>query len=167
MSQAKAMEEEPLPAGQALSGALDQLSGLMRGKSSLAEGLGVDRAGLEGFYGVSRNLYASGRYPEAVRGFEMLCLYDHTNADYWLALGRCRQMMADDFGAGMALALAAELGAPPALRLDVLECMIAAGEPELAEAAMRRIESEGGHASSGRLKLLMTALNHLRAKQGS
>lgn len=148
-----------------LADAVERFSGILNGKPTLAEGLGIDRLGLEGLYGAARNEYAAGRYAEALPGFEVLCLYDHLNADYWLALGRCRQMLGNYFGAGSALALAAEHGAKPDadLRLDVVECMIAAGEPEIAEAAMRRLPDGAGEAWTGRLKLLKLALDNLRA----
>ncbi len=134
----------------------------------MAEVFEVGREGLEGLYGAARNDYVAGRYEQAVVGFELLCLYDHLNFDYWLALGRCRQMMRDHFAAGSALSVAAECAAAPDpdLLLDVAECMILAGAPEAAEAALRDVPDLKAKAA-GRLKLLRMSLDDLLAsKQG-
>ena len=135
----------------------------------MAEALGIGRDGLEGLYGAARNDYVGGRYERAVVGFELLCLYDHSNFDYWLALGRCRQMMRDHFAAGSALKVAVECAASPSpdLLMDVAECMIAAEEPEAAEAALRDISNRKAKAPPGRLKLLRMALDDLLASRPS
>ncbi|MCZ0944076.1 MAG: hypothetical protein OXJ53_13540 [Gammaproteobacteria bacterium] len=141
-----------------------------KGKAAtLAEVFGIGRDGLEGLYGVARNDYVGGRYEQAVVGFELLCLYDHLNFDYWLALGRCRQMMRDYFAAGSALSVAVECAAAPApdLLMDVAECMIVAEEPEAAEAALRGISDGKAKVAAGRLKLLRMSLDDLlTSRQG-
>lgn len=163
--EAESSKGTSLQSVESLADAVERFNALLNGKPTLAEGLGIGRPGLEGLYGAARNEYAAGRYGEALPGFEALCLYDHVNADYWLALGRCRQMLGDHFGAGSALALAAEYAAKPdpGLRLDVVECMIAAEEPEIAEAAMLGLPDEASEPWAGRLKLLKMALGNLRA----
>ena len=136
---------------------------------TLAGLLGIDGNGLEGLYAVARNDYSAGRYARAVVAFELLCLYEHSSFDYWLALGRCRQMMEDHYSAGLALSVAAECstGAPSVeLLLDVVECMVLAEDLSVARKFLNLVSTQHPDYISGRLKLLTLSINNLIGSDG-
>jgi len=54
---------------------------------------GLSGEHLEAVYAIGFNLYNQGKYAEAEPFFQFACLYDNTQAHYWLALGNCRLML--------------------------------------------------------------------------
>jgi Flp pilus assembly protein TadD len=75
----------------------------LQGQRNLKDARGISDEAIDGIYGVAHELYAGGKYAEALRGFRLLCLYDHENPKHWMGLGYCRQMLADYMGAATAL----------------------------------------------------------------
>lgn len=126
------------PQASTMSAAVDGLRHLLGGRPTLAAAHGIPDTALDSIYGVGRELYANGHHAEALRSFEMLCLYDHRNARNWQALGVCRQTLQDYSGAAEALAFAVGQAAvpDPAVQVHLVECLIAAGALEAAEDAL-------------------------------
>ena len=60
---------------------------------TLAKAKKFTAGAMESVYSMSYNLYKSGHYEKAARGFQYLCFYDHWNARNFLCLGACQQMM--------------------------------------------------------------------------
>jgi len=79
---------------------------VLGGKLSLREARGIPAEAMESLYGIAFGMYQSGRYRDALRLFEMLCLYDHCDAKLWVGLGYCRRMLQDYVGAATALSYA-------------------------------------------------------------
>ena len=153
----------------AMSAAVDGLRRLLGGHRTLAAARGISQAALDSIYGVARELYVSGHYAEALRSFEMLCLYDHENARNWHALGVCRQVMADYSGAAEALVFATGQLAEPdhALQVNLTECLIAAEALDAAENVLGPLAAaarEGAldEPSSGKVRVLESRLGQLR-----
>ena len=76
---------------------------ILQGRRNLKDARGISDEAIDGIYGVAHELYAGGKYAEALKGFRLLCLYDHENPKYWMGLGYCRQMLEDYMGAATAL----------------------------------------------------------------
>ena len=132
---ARPSEEAAVAASPSMASALAGLNGSLGGKRTLAEARGIGDAALESMYGIARELYANGQYARAQQSFELLCLYDHENARYWRALGACRELSKDYLGAAAALTFAAAHTARPdrSLQLSLAECLMAAGQFDIAE----------------------------------
>lgn len=130
--------DQGAPAASTMSAAVDGLRHLLGGQPTLAAAHGIPDTALDSIYGVGRELYANGHHAEALRSFEMLCLYDHQNARNWQALGVCRQTLQDYSGAAEALAFAIGQAAvaDPAVQVHLVECLIAAGALEAAQDAL-------------------------------
>ena len=134
-SPARPSEEAAVATSPSMASALAGLNESLGGKRTLAEARGIDDAALESMYGIARELYVNGQYARAQQSFELLCLYDHENAKYWLALGGCRELSKDYLGAAAALTFAAaHMDRPdPSLLLGLAECLMAAGHIEAAQ----------------------------------
>ncbi len=76
---------------------------VLQGYRTLKGTRGISEKAIDSIYGVTHELYNSGKYAQALKGFELLCLYDHENPKYWMGLGYCRQVLEDYFGAVSAL----------------------------------------------------------------
>lgn len=53
----------------------------------------VDESTINGVYAIGYQYYQSGRYEEAMRLFQWLCLYEHTNVRYFKALASAQFML--------------------------------------------------------------------------
>ena len=60
---------------------------------TLGEVKEVNQATMTSIYNMAYTQYQNGHYDEAAKGFQYLCFYDHWNAEYFLCLGACQQMM--------------------------------------------------------------------------
>lgn len=122
------------PAAPSMTEAVSALARLLDGERTLAGAHGIATAALESLYGVTRELYSQGHHAEAQRSLELLCLYNHEQARYWHALGICRKTLQDFPGAASALAFAVAQSDEfaPDLELELVECLIAAGEMDAA-----------------------------------
>ena len=145
-----------------MSGTIAELDTLLDGNKTLAAARGITAEALDSLYGTARELYACGHRTEALGSLELLCLYDHENARYWRALGTCRQAHKDHLGAAAALAFAIGQtdGFDGGLEMQLIECLVAAGQPDVAgvrlreafEAAGECSESEPWHAKAALLQ---------------
>lgn len=154
-------------APSSMTTAVGGLRELLDGKPTLAAARGISRDALDSIYGVAHELYANGHHAEALRSFEMLCLYDHENPRHWQALGVCRQVLQDYAGAAEALAFAAgQLDAPDAeLQVNLAECLIAAGALDAAADALGGLAGAPplDEAHAGRVRVLEDQLRQLRS----
>ena len=167
------MKPPALPAEEAAVGtppsmesALAGLNESLRGKRTLGEAHGIPEKALASVYGIARELYANGQYERARQSFELLCLYDHENADYWRALGACRELAKDYLGAAAALTFAAAHMARPdqSLQVNLAECLMAAGQVDAAERHLVELLSTaegdpGGEGWRDRAKSLQSQLS--------
>ena len=135
MDAERSQEKTSRPEGTGMSAAISGVLDLLDGQPTLAAARGIAATALDSIYGVGRELYANGHHVEALRSFEMLCLYDHQNPRNWQALGTCRQALQDYGGAAAALAFAiGQLPEPGAgLRVSLVECLVAVGALDAAE----------------------------------
>ena len=131
---------------------------------------GLTTEQMEGIYALAYNLYDQSLYEEAHNIFTFLCLYDHLETKYWLALGACRQMLKRYQAAIDAFSMAALLDEEnPAVPLHAAECYLALdnldGAEQGAEAARWLAEKHSGHdAVSDRAGVI---LNYLQDKKAS
>ncbi len=170
------MEPEPKsqtggaePDASSMSAAVNGLNQLLGDEATLAAARGISEEALDSIYGVARKLYANGHHAEALKSFELLCLYDHENARNWHALGICRQVTEDYAGAAAALTVAAgQLGDPgPDLKLSLAECLIGFGALDAAGNVLAEL-AEGADALSetdlGKVRFLESRLTELGRK---
>lgn len=155
------------PDASSMSAAVNGLKKLLGEEATLAAARGISDEALDSIYGVARELYANGHHAEALKSFELLCLYDHENARNWHALGICRQVTEDYVGAAAALTFAAgQFGDPGAdLKLSLVECLIGFGALDAAGNVLAEF-SEGDDALSetdlGKVRFLESRLTELR-----
>ena len=157
------------PGPPSMSAAVEGLAGLLGGQPTLAAARGITREGLDSVYGLARELHANGHHAEALRSFELLCLYDHENARNWHALGVCRQVTQDYAGAAAALAVALGLldDPGPGLKLSLAECLIGSGAPDDAGSVLAELAQAGDRdgldkGERGRARLLESRLAAMR-----
>ena len=62
-------------------------NGLLKGKPDLATARGIDKAHLKDLFQLCYSLYLNGDFVRAQDCFQLLCIYDHSNADNWLGYG--------------------------------------------------------------------------------
>ena len=155
-------KDRDAPQASTMSAAVDGLRHLLGGQPTLAAARGIPDAALDSIYGVGRELYANGHHAEALRSFELLCLYDHQNARNWQALGVCRQTLQDYPGAAEALAFAVGQAAvpDPAVRVHLVECLLAAGALQAADDALEALTADRALDGplTGRVRFLQTQL---------
>ena len=166
---ARALEEATVGASPSMASALAGLNASLGGKRTLAEARGIGEKALESMYGIARELYVNGQYARAQQSFELLCLYDHENARYWRALGACRELSKDYLGAAVALTFAAAHMVRPdrSLQLSLAECLMAAGQLDIAERHLGELlsapESDAGSEEwRGRARSLQSQLSQRR-----
>ena len=157
------IESDPTGMAAAVAGLRQRLGG----QATLARARGISEDALDSVYGVAHELYANGHHAEALKSFELLCLYDHENARNWQALGICRQVTGDYGGAAAALTFAAgQLGDPgPDLRLALAECLIGCGALDAAGNLLAELAGSRGELSEderGMIKFLNSRLMELR-----
>ena len=144
-----------------MSATVAGLRQLLGGDATLAAARGITEPALDSMYGAARELYGNGHHGEALRIFELLCLYDHESSRNWQGLAACRQMLNDYGGAAAALVFASEVVDGPALDLELslAECLIAACELDAADIVIARLNAfarDGalGNDQDGKVRLL-------------
>jgi len=70
---------------------IDMMAKISDGVTTVAEAKGISPEELEAIYKIGFGLYTSGRYEDAQKIFEFVCLVQHTNPKFWIALGGARQ----------------------------------------------------------------------------
>ena len=136
------------PPAVTMSDAVNGLSQLLNGKRTLAAARGISNGALNRLYRVARELHTHGRQTEALRTFELLCLYDHENPNYWQALGICRKALQDYLGAAAALTFATGLRPEFShdLQTELIECLILAGQLDAARTRLAQLlDAADGH----------------------
>lgn len=111
---------------------------------------GISDADMEGIYAVGYNLYNSGKYEDAEKVFQFLCLFDHFNRKYWMGLGSTRQMLKQYSEALECYSLATLLNVnDPMPPLHAASCYLSMGDSEKAKSALRcAIKYSGSNADA-------------------
>ncbi len=113
---------------------------LLSGLKTLANVKGISRAELEAIYKIGYGFYNTGKADDAEKIFYFLCLFDHTNAKYWTALGAVRQMKKKFDEAVKAYAAAALFDLHlPKPHYHSAECALAQGDLDAAESGCRTL----------------------------
>ncbi|MEM9618034.1 MAG: SycD/LcrH family type III secretion system chaperone [Pseudomonadota bacterium] len=124
----------------------DHAVAALKGELVLKDAHGLTDSSMEAVYEVAYNEFQANRFEEAHRLFVFLCMFDHLNEKYWMALGACR------FGAQNYGAAAAAYGmagmideADPNPPLRAADCYLADGDVDTAiEALDHAIKLCGG-----------------------
>lgn len=66
---------------------------VMNGEMVLKDALGFSGDSMEAVYTIAYGEFKAGRYEEAHKLYNFLCMTDHPNPRYWMALGACRFAM--------------------------------------------------------------------------
>lgn len=141
----------------------ETLEALMSGQVSVAELRGLSEENMEAVYGIAYTLYTNGKYEQAAKVFQFLCIYDHLEGKYPLGWGAGLFMQGDYAQALQAFAQAAVLDIDnPEIHLKAGECNLKLGELEAAEMALEAAifyaEQDARFAAVlKRAKLLLTA----------
>ena len=112
---------------------MDEKNSGMRGEffgegACIADMQGVGKGELDRLYSVAHRLYEMKAFKEAQSILEMLCLYNHKDPRFWVALGYCRKHLKNYSGALMALAyVEGHLPVLPSIcvYLNMAECAMA------------------------------------------
>lgn len=110
---------------------------IMAEGGTLKDVRGLTADDIEAVYGIGYNLYNQAKYAQAEPMFQFACLYQHTEARYWMALGNCRQMSKhyqpaiDAYGFAFALNLE-----DPWPVVQSAICYLALGNKQLAKEAL-------------------------------
>ena len=152
------------PDASNMAAAVDGLRQLQGVQATLAGTRKISENALDSIYGVARQLYVNGHHAEALKSFELLCLYEHDNVRNWHALGVCRQVTGDYGGAAAALTFAVDQfdDTAPGLRLALAECLILCGARAAAGNVLREIVANDdtlNESERGTVKLLESRLN--------
>lgn len=133
-----------------MTDALADLVDHLGDQKTLATVHGISTAALESLYAATRTLYDQGRRQQAQRNLELLCLYDHENIRFWQALAICRKSQRDYAGAADAYAFAIaqcrEFNLD--LELDLIGCLVAAGNLPEAKSRLSPLLASGASASN-------------------
>lgn len=126
---------------------------------------GISDADMEGIYSVGFNLYNSGKFEEAEKVFQFLCLFDHWNRKYWMGLGSTRQMLKQYPPALECYSYAALLKIEdPMAPLHAASCYLAMGDSVKAKSALKcAIKYSGDNADA---KVRAEALLEFLEKKG-
>ena len=60
--------------------------------ATVGDVINIGQDNIEAGYGLAYSLYTAGNYKDAETMFKGLCIYDHTDARFWMGLAGCRQM---------------------------------------------------------------------------
>ena len=133
---------------------------LLNGRKNLAQSNGIAESALEHFYGFCFHEYQAGKYEDAARSLELLCLYHHENPKYWLALGSCREKLHDFRGAAAALYMgcAYQPDGQGATRVRIAENLLACGDvPQARDFANEALAMELDEEYRNRAEALLDA----------
>lgn len=113
---------------------LRQTAEFITGVTTMAERKGITHEELEAVYNVGRTYYTTGNIGEAEKVFEFLCLMQHTDPKYQIALGAVRQLK-KEFPAAIrnyACAMMLDMHQPKP-HFHAAECYLALGDLDNAE----------------------------------
>ncbi len=66
---------------------------LMSGKTTLADMRGFSEEEIEAIYSLAYNIFENGKYEDALKIFQFLCLFSHLDERFWLGAGACYQQL--------------------------------------------------------------------------
>lgn len=118
---------------------------------------------MEAIYATAFTLYNGGRYEDAEKIFQCLCLFEHLGHRYWMGLGATRQMLKKYKEAIDAYSMAAVLDVrDPHAALQAAECHLAMGNIEAATSGLEcAIQYAGANqAVKARAEALLSFLAH-------
>ena len=99
---------------------------------------GLTDEAMEAIYGLAYNEFQACRFEEAHRLFVFLCMVDHLNETYWMALGACRFGSQDYAAAAGAYAIASMVtDNDPTPIFRAADCYLACGDMESAIDALK------------------------------
>ena len=115
----------------------DHAVAALKGELVLKDAHGLTDSSMEAVYAVAYNEFQASRFEEAHRLFVFLCMFDHLNQKYWMALGACR-FAAQNYGAAAAAYGVAGMidDADPEPPLRAADCYLADGDIETAVEAL-------------------------------
>lgn len=119
---------------------LEIAGNFLKNGKTFREARGLTRENMEALYTLGYNAYNSGQYEQAHRAFQFLCVFDHIERKYWLALGACRQLLKRHAEAVDAYAIASLLDIQdPVPPLRAAECHLALGRRDQAIVALEAV----------------------------
>lgn len=110
---------------------------------------GLTDSAMEAIYSIAYNEFQASRFEAAHRLFVFLCMFDHLNETYWMALGACR-FGSHDYEAAAGAYVVADMvsDADPTPILRAADCYLACGDMASAVDALKYgIELCGGNPS--------------------
>lgn len=117
---------------------IEQAMAAIQNGATLADLKGFTHQHMEALYTVGFNAYNSGNYEQAEKVFQFLCLYDHLEKKYWMALGSARQLLKNYKAAVDTYTYAWTLDQDdPTAALHAADCHIALGDRDAAISGLR------------------------------
>ncbi|MDR1254477.1 MAG: tetratricopeptide repeat protein [Puniceicoccales bacterium] len=117
---------------------------LAKGEIRLADALSIPKEKLNIMYAIAYDLYDNNKYEKAVNIFNMLCLYDPLNTDYWQGLGATQKLLKKYELAALAYSTLIQLrNTQMAYYLDLAECLLQMERIEDAKKCLQGILSIG------------------------
>ncbi|MGI9228472.1 MAG: tetratricopeptide repeat protein [Gammaproteobacteria bacterium] len=129
---------------QTLQKLLDECVGILDGHATLGEARQIPKQALEGLYRLAHQRYGQGKFGDAEKVFELLCLYDHIEAKHWCGLGYARQQLKDYGGAIAALSYARTIAKEPdpQLYFNFATCLLMMGENDAAKILLTEMQQQ-------------------------
>ena len=110
----------------------------LKGELVMKDAHGISDDALEAIYSIAYNEFQAGKFDAAHTLFVFLCMFDHLNKKYWMALGACRFSNQDYIGAGGAYVAAGLIDdCDPTPPLRAADCYLAGGDIETAIEALK------------------------------
>lgn len=110
----------------------------LKGELVLKDAHGMSDKAMEAVYAIAYNEFQAGQFEAAHRLFVFLCMVDHLNKKYWMALGACRFGAQNYPGAAAAYGLAGMLDdCDPTPPLRAADCYLADEDVESAVEALQ------------------------------
>ncbi|MDR2768942.1 MAG: hypothetical protein LBB19_00060 [Puniceicoccales bacterium] len=104
---------------------LDLGEKLAKGEIRLADAFSIPKDKLNVMYAIAYDLYSNDKYEKAVGIFNMLCLYDPLNVDYWQGAGAAHKMLKQYEMAALAYSTLIQLRSTQmSYYLDLAECFL-------------------------------------------
>ncbi|MDR0392627.1 MAG: tetratricopeptide repeat protein [Puniceicoccales bacterium] len=104
---------------------LDLGEKLTKGEIRLADAFNIPKDKLNAMYAIAYDLYSNDKYEKAVGLFNMLCLYDPLNVDYWQGAGAAYKMLKQyDLAAAVYGTLIQLRSTQMSYYLDLAECFL-------------------------------------------
>jgi len=152
------------PSTQQLQDAVHQF---INGNHRLKDLQGLTEDNMEAMYATAYTLYKSGRYTDAQKVFQALCIFDHMERKYWMGLGAAHQILKNYKAAIDAYSLATILDVfDPLAPLQAAECHLALGHIEEAKSGLNCAIQYAGqnNEAKARAEALLSFLNHNSTK---